>query len=699
MSSSSSSSSLASLELLAPAGGPAALTAALAAGANAVYFGLKQLNARRGAENFMPATLAATVAEIHQHKARAYLTLNIDLTQRELGQAARQLELARRSGIDAVLVRDPALLALKPLFPELEFHFSTQAGISSSAGMRAARELGITRVVLARELSLDEIRAASAVTGVETEVFIQGALCFSASGRCLISSWVGGRSGNRGACASPCRVAWSTNGQPAERPLSMHDLALLGRLPELQAAGVRALKIEGRLKTPEWVSRAVTLYRRALDGAAPAELVVEGQRLGQYTGRQLTAAYLDGRRQELTGISARPSGRPEPWRPTAESAEPEETAPAKPIGLTITVTSDPAGGLFWHLSYNRHEETVRTPPQNVRKPDRAVTLGEMRQRLLDEPLQGITPETITLPDPDLLLPRAAANNVVKALSAFLHRSGKEPDGLVRLDLPQDVREKLLPPPPCPENRRMLGDAPDRVRVPAADVGAVLATFPHLTVIADGASPEAVTRWVTSFGAARLVVALPAVFYEADIVSLNQLTAICRTHQVTMEINSWDGWELAKSCGVRSEAGPGLMLLNAMAAAELATLGITAVTASVEADREQLEDLSTVCPLPLSLYIYGRPALLQTRVELPHEFLGKIYTDARETAMIPRREGSLTVFRPVAPYSWLDLRNPQLRACHLVADLNGASPDPVTELRAILAGKPAGLRFNYDRTLR
>ena len=140
---------------------------------------------------------------VHARGARAFLTLNVDVAERELGQAARSLELARQCGVDAVLIRDPALIALRPEFPEIEFHFSTQTCMASSADVAAARELGATRVVLARELTLAEITAAAAVPGIATEVFVQGALCFCVSGRCLLSSWVGGRSGNRGSCTSP----------------------------------------------------------------------------------------------------------------------------------------------------------------------------------------------------------------------------------------------------------------------------------------------------------------------------------------------------------------------------------------------------------------------------------------------------------------------------------------------------------------
>ncbi|MFA4945711.1 MAG: peptidase U32 family protein, partial [Lentisphaeria bacterium] len=416
-------------EILAPAGQPAALEAAVAAGADAVYFGLKQLNARRGAENFAPDALAPTLRFLHDHHARGYLTLNIDLAQRELGQAARTLELARRAGADAVLVRDAALLPLLPLFPELEFHFSTQAAISSSAGVRAAAALGLRRVVLARELTLAEIRAASAVPGIETEAFVQGALCFSCSGRCLLSSWVGGRGGNRGACTSPCRVPWSIGGGAPEKPLSMHDLCALGHLAELAEAGVAALKIEGRLKQPAWVAQAVSLYRQALDHGATPELRAAADRLGAYTGRRLTAGYLEGNRANLTGDAGRPAGSAEPPTPTAEA----DTAPNT---IRVTIAPDATGSLRWNFTAGTQSCELRTPPQPVRNPQRAVELHTLRDRFaaaLPQPWR--LAEFTVAGDPHRTLPRNRANQVEEELLKFLRRAGKTDDGTIRHDLP------------------------------------------------------------------------------------------------------------------------------------------------------------------------------------------------------------------------------------------------------------------------
>jgi putative protease len=691
------------LEVLAPAGGPAAFAAALEAGADAIYCGLRQLNARRGAENFQPEELTAWTARAHAAGARVYLTLNIDVAQRELGQAARQLVLARQAGVDAVLVRDPAFLALRPLFPELEFHFSTQAGVSSSAGVRAAGRLGLRRVVLARELGLAEIRACAAVPGVEVEVFVQGALCFSASGRCLLSSWVGGRSGNRGACASPCRVPYAAGGAPPARHLSMLDLCLVERLPELAAAGVRALKIEGRLKNAAWVTAAVRLYRTALvaDAAAPVPRADDAGFLGAYAGRGFTDGYLTGRRDALTGDSARPAGQSEPGDdapPSTGTVAAESAAPPAPAGWVLSVRADERGGLLWRATWNEQACELRTPPRPVRRADRAVTLQALEERLVKTPLQEVPlARFVCEAAPETALAPTAAKALLRDLSAFLHRVRKAPDATLRGELPETVRTLLAPPAPHPDNRRILGDMPDRVRLEAERAAAFMAAVPEVTVIVELASIEEVVALAGQFGAGRLVVALPAVFYEADLPRWRAVAAGAAAAGVTIEVNSWDGWEVARDSGARLEAGPGLMVLNALAAGTLANLGLLGVTASLEADRGQLEALAAACPAPLSVTVYGRPALLSSRAEVPAAAGGAVLADVRGVRLHARSEGAVTAYRPETPFNWSGLRNPRVRMAHGVADLV-AAPDPLAAWRELGRLNPAHSAFNYAREL-
>ncbi len=687
------------LELLAPAGDPASLRSAIDAGADSVYFGLTALNARRRARNFTEDELGQTVQDVHAGGARAYLTLNIDLAERELDQAARVLELARRAGVDAVLVRDPALLVLREQYPELEFHFSTQTCVTNSADVTAARVLGAARVVLARELTLSEITAASAVSGIETEVFAQGALCFSVSGRCLMSSWVGGRSGNRGACTSPCRVPWSVDGEAAGTPLSMHDLATVDRLDELGQAGVVALKIEGRMKNAAWVREAVSVYRRAISGEAPAVLSEEIQKLGDYTGRQMTGAYLDGQRDALTGEAGRrrASGGPpdeEAGVSAASDSAADNPADSSTYALDMTVDSR---GIQCRCECGEFVDTWSIPKTVVRRPKKAVPIEAFFVRLAEQPLAGCRPNRTTTSDPRFLLVPRAVNGLMSRISKAIQRSQKKRSHKVDVELPEPVLAILENRPGCPSNRTCLGDEPDRVRLDADAVASFLTSVQPGGVIVEGLTTDSLKQIRSACGRIPLIAALPPVFFEAEIPNLKELLIACRRSNVTVEVNSWGGWHLARKARVRMESGPGLSVLNFLAARMLGKLGMRAVTLSPEADRRKLEDVAASCPVPCSLVVFGRPPLMITRVEMPEDYPGKTLTDRRDTRVTVRREGGLWVVRPVHPFDLRDIQSEHLRVKHLIVDLVG-SPNPQRDWHQRPPRRKEPFRFNYDRKL-
>ena len=255
------------MELLAPAGDEAALRAAVCAGANAVYLGYAQFGARAAAANFDAEALEQAVAYAHLHHVRVHVTVNTLVKQNEIEQVYDALSTIARCRADAVIVQDVGVVRLvREHFPTLELHASTQMAIHTAAGARFAMTHGIRRVVLARECTLAAI-AEVAATGVDTEVFVHGALCAGISGQCLLSSMAGGRSGNRGRCAQPCRQV-VTLGDTSAALISMRDLCLRDHLPELAAAGVSSLKIEGRLKRAEYVAVVTDSYRKALDALA-----------------------------------------------------------------------------------------------------------------------------------------------------------------------------------------------------------------------------------------------------------------------------------------------------------------------------------------------------------------------------------------------------------------------------------------------
>ncbi len=276
-------------EILAPAGSPEHLTAAVRCGADAVYLGLRSFSARAGAVNFDPDELKDAVRYCRRSGVRVYVAVNTLVKDNELEPVADSLKAVCDAGADAVLVQDLAVMRLiRDCCPGLPMHASTQMTVHNAAGVNELERLGFTRAVLARELSLDEMRLIRQKTNIELEVFVHGALCVCTSGACYLSSFLGGRSGNRGRCAGPCRLDFN-NGERSFA-LSLKDMSYADRISDLALAGVDSLKIEGRLKRPEYVAAAVTAVRRSRDG-----LDYDDRALRDVFSRSgFTSGYLDG---------------------------------------------------------------------------------------------------------------------------------------------------------------------------------------------------------------------------------------------------------------------------------------------------------------------------------------------------------------------------------------------------------------------
>ncbi len=286
-------------ELLAPAGDMAALYAAVAAGADAVYIGGERYGARAYAKNFTREEIRSASAYCHSMGVRLYVTVNTLIYDREMDGVLEYCEYLASVGVDALIVCDMGLIsALRQRLPDLELHASTQMGIHNTAGADFAYALGLRRVVLARECSLRDIREVCNSSLAECEIFVHGALCVCHSGQCLFSSMVGGRSGNRGECAQPCRLPY--NG--GRYPLSLKDLSLASHIPEILASGASSLKIEGRMKSPSYVYGVVSIYRCLLDeGRAATE--GEVRRLAEIFSRDgFTDGYFTERFSSMTGV-------------------------------------------------------------------------------------------------------------------------------------------------------------------------------------------------------------------------------------------------------------------------------------------------------------------------------------------------------------------------------------------------------------
>lgn len=278
-------------ELLAPAGSAEALDAALLAGADAVYMGGTQFNARMNAKNFDRQALADAVKKCHARGAKAYVTLNTLLLDKQMNEALNYAAFLYEIGVDALITADMGLaLELHKRMPDFPLHASTQMSGHNADAAKFLAEIGFERMVCARELSYENIRTLTAGSPIEIEAFVHGALCVCHSGQCLFSSVVGGRSGNRGECAQPCRLPYN-----GKYPLSLKDNCLAGHIRELIDSGVASLKIEGRMKSPEYVYEVVSTYRKLLDEHRNAGQKELDRLAGVFSREGFTDGYFVGK--------------------------------------------------------------------------------------------------------------------------------------------------------------------------------------------------------------------------------------------------------------------------------------------------------------------------------------------------------------------------------------------------------------------
>lgn len=402
------------VELLAPAGNMACLHAAVQAGADAVYLGAGHFNARRGADNFTFDDLAQACDYAHLRGVRIYLTLNTIVLPSEVEDALELARQAYRCGVDAFIVQDIGIsLELRRILPDCEVHVSTQMNTHTEDGIQAAAALGASRVTLARELSFEEISRLSQLArklGMEVEVFAHGALCICYSGQCFMSSMVGGRSANRGRCAQACRLPYTlhnvalrkTLDAPGDHLLSPKDLCTIDVLPELIEAGATSLKIEGRMKSPEYVKSVVGVYRQVLDRALvwleevsraeldcgsveltgtslnPRATEAEHQILSEAFSRGFTTAYLEGQRGNEIMSYSRPNNRGVFVGRVTQAKEGKVTLEAEEelhVGDAIEFWTN--RGHFVHTieSFGNTEESSRSGKITLRV-DRAVGKGD-----------------------------------------------------------------------------------------------------------------------------------------------------------------------------------------------------------------------------------------------------------------------------------------------------------------------------------
>lgn len=327
------------IELLAPAGSPEGVRAAVQSGAGAVYMGFGTFNARRNAQGFSPDEMADAIAYCRARGVKTNITLNILAGDRELDAALRDAKFLYEAGADALIIQDLGLARLIHAHaPDFALHASTQMTIHTLDGAREARDIGFSRVVLSRECTRDEVRLITCEAGVETEVFVHGALCMCYSGQCYLSAVIGQRSGNRGLCAQPCRLPYNGG-----YPLSLKDLALAGHIAELAGLGVSSLKIEGRMKRPEYTAIVTKIYAgllRERRSPTPEERDTlrrvfsrDGFTDGYYTGKigdQMFGTKTDVPLSEVQSL----------YDEAARRFEPGREAPLVPVSMCFTARKD-----------------------------------------------------------------------------------------------------------------------------------------------------------------------------------------------------------------------------------------------------------------------------------------------------------------------------------------------------------------------
>lgn len=587
------------MELLAPAGSMEALRAAVCNGADAVYLGADTFNARMNARNFSAADLQEAVVYCHVRGVKVHLTLNTLVLDREMPRAAELIRMAASCGVDAFIVQDLGMVSLcRQLAPDVPIHASTQMSIHSLEGVLEAAALGCSRVVLARELPAEEIAHICKKSPVEIEVFVHGALCMCYSGQCYLSSVIGRRSGNRGQCAQPCRLPYGYGRFESTRyPLSLKDNCLAGELDELRRMGIASIKIEGRMKRPEYVAIVTRAYRTVLNGgkltqADLQELETAFSRQGFTDGyfKGQTGSDMFGRRQE----SADTADLFASARATYEQGETQRIGVrfyamihrGQPARLAV---EDPDGNLC--RTYGP------VPEQAVY---RSLTAQDLEQQLKKT---GGTPYLCTSVrsslDPDLMLPASAINamrrDVIAELTAKRGRAEKphlnaydEPpryDGISgepQLTVAVRTADQIT--------SRMLSMKPTVLYVPLSE----LVEYPELRQRV-GVETQ-------------LAAILPRVIWSGELVPIaRQLRTVYDMGVRQVLAGNLGQLHIARAAGFAVRGDFGLNIVNSRAMRYLREQGLDSQLLSFELTLPQIRDISKA--VPAEVLIYGRLPLM------------------------------------------------------------------------------------------
>ncbi len=588
------------IELLAPAGSMEALRAAVQNGANAVYLGCGSFNARQSAKNFTIQTLSEAVKYCHVRGVQVHLTLNTLVADREMDDCCELIRQAATAGVDAFIVQDLGVVELcKQIAPMVPIHGSTQMTVHSLSGVLLCAAIGCTRVVLSRELSREEIRYICENSPIEIEVFAHGALCMCYSGQCYLSAAIGGRSGNRGRCAQPCRLPFGFGRSEQKYPLSLKDNCLVHYVRDLEAMGVASLKLEGRMKKPEYVATVTRVYRQALDEGNVTRSMEkalhdafnrQGFTDGYYAGN--IGPRMFGIRDDKTEDAA--------WAKAArESYEAAENG-LVPVKFRAVITE------------RRCELAVQDPDGNICK-----TTGELPQMARTRPLlaedlaarlakTGGTPfrcaDVVCRIEPGYTLSAAAINamrrDVLTQLMAV--RARRESPELGR---PRKVREVFG----RREEPGLTVQITTREQITGRllNMGLQLLYVPLHLVTED---PD-YFRWLVREGVPVAVV-LPRIVHDGELENLKTDLRIARGAGIREALVGNLGLLIpVRECGLEIRGDFGLNIFNSRAMEVCRRLELTSAMLSFEMTLPQIRDVSKC--IDTEMLIYGRMPLMVT----------------------------------------------------------------------------------------
>ncbi len=588
------------IELLSPAGSPEAVIAAVQNGADAIYMGLGNFNARRGAKNFTDEEFERSMRYCRIRGCKVYVTLNTLVNDREITQAVESARLASELGADGIIIQDLGLAyAIRQALPDIPLHASTQMSIHNLAGVEAAAEMGMTRAVLARELSFEQIKFITQHASIETEVFVHGALCFCQSGQCYMSALIGRRSGNRGMCAQPCRMQYSLGGRMDDYPMSLKDNCLVDRLRELEDAGVACLKIEGRMKRPEYTAIVTKIYSKALKEQRQPS-AEEMETLEKAFSRQgFTQGYFNGDKKDMFGRREEPDKDTEKLFTLARKGYSEGELRRVPVHFyTVAEKGMPVKAIAFDDDGNRAAAMGGVPEKARGQGLTATYITEQMFKTGGTPYNCV--ENRAQADPGLYLPASEINDLRRRLVSELSEQRAKPPRRRVGKLPEKPKGKL----PTGDPAMIFQVLTEEQLSPELAALKPKYLYVPLTLMTEKLD---LLRPFTEQGTIPVAV-LPRVIADNEAAAVYDMLSRMFDQGVNEALVGNLGHAmLAKKAGMKLRGDFGLNTFNSLSMEVIRQAGFISATASFELRLSQIRDM--IKPLDTELIIYGRIPLM------------------------------------------------------------------------------------------